>query len=221
MDGKAIVNRCRSLLIGRFASGDAPAAMPRRSVLPRRPTGDAQRRAAAGKFLFFPRGSRSDWCTHRFRSGVALQHLLVNINENTSVAFAAGGRTAAEPTELPHKNSAHRPVRCNTRGRKTSQTTSDIQAGTRGRGTCGGAFGRPHQTAHGCSPLSPAALVNRCRSLLIAHFASEGLREPLSSLLRHPEARPRPWAGGASKGGSRLGAFFHPSRLGLRPSTSG
>jgi hypothetical protein len=38
---------------------------------------------------------------------------------------------------------------------------------------------------------------------------------------RHPAARPRPWAGGASKGGHRLGACLHPSRLALRARTSG
>jgi hypothetical protein len=181
-----------------------------------------QRRASRGatirapdarKFLFFPRRWPSPWPTRRLvpRSCAALQHPLVNINENTSAAFSAGGRTAREPIELPRENGAHPPVRCNTRAERTSRTTGAIQAATRGGGTW--AARRPRRAARGYLRLPPSAIVNRCRSLLIARIrhaagpstgpppAAPRIFDPCKFLFSHAR-RPHAQALRAPTGGS-------------------
>jgi hypothetical protein len=141
----------------------------------RRPiSGPASRAGAvrvtdACKSVFFSRCRSSAWSVHRLalRFCAALRDALVNNNENTSAKLSASGRAATQPAELPHENGAHRPLQCNTSGRKTSQATGAIQAGTRGRGTRA-ARRQPRRAARGSVRLRPAAIVNRCRSLLIA-----------------------------------------------------
>jgi hypothetical protein len=121
----------------------------------RRPISGAASRAGAVrvtdacKSVFFSRCRSSAWSVHRLtlRFCAALRDALVNNNENTSAKLSASGRPAPQPTELPRENGAHRPVQCNTSGRRTSPATSAQQAGTRGRGTR--AARQPRRAARG------------------------------------------------------------------------
>jgi hypothetical protein len=120
-----------------------------------RPISGAASRVAAVRFptacksLFFPRWRSSHWPVRQLtlRFCAALRDALVNNNENTSAKFAASGRAATQPAELPRENGAHRLVQCNTSGRRTSPATSAQQAGTRGRGTR--AARQPRRAARG------------------------------------------------------------------------
>jgi hypothetical protein len=204
----------RPLLIGR---------LPGPWDLQRRATGHAASRGGAVcvpgacKSLFFP--------PRRLRFCAAPQHPLVNINENTSAAFSAGGRTGSQPTEYPHENGGRGRVRCNTSGGKTSRTTSEIQAGTRGHGTRGGPVRRPAavgpckflffharrpraqalRSPTGGSPLPAAALVNSCRSLLIARIpgAAEPVRSGDRPVPRHGLSFPPPPPSAREESGER------------------
>jgi hypothetical protein len=202
-----LARACRSVVPWRVrrrlphATGSAPRAIDwhaRRGML-----GVAR----ACKFLFFPRRRSSAWSTRPFAppSCVALQHSLVNINENTSAAFSTGGLTAPEPTELPRENGAHQPVRCNTSCRKTSQTTGGIQAGTRGRGTWGGPIRRHRHAARLSLRLPPAVIVDRRRSLLIARIpgAAEPVRSGDRPVRRHGHAPPPPPPSAREESGER------------------
>jgi hypothetical protein len=187
---------CGSLLIWSLR------ALPRRAIgAPVAGRAGVVRLLNPCKFLFFPRRVASGRSAHRLapRFCAAMQHLLVNINENTSAAFSTGGRPAPEPTEIPHETGDLRPVHCNTRGGKTSPTTSEIQAGTRGHGTRGGPARRAADAGpcrflffHARTPRSEAlrvptggrpppapAIVNPCSSLLIARIS--GPAEPVRS----------------------------------------
>jgi hypothetical protein len=165
---------CRPILIGRLPR---PKDLPIGGAATR---GAAVRVTDACKFLFFPRrpASTRSTCGLASRFCAALRDALVNNNENTSAKLSASGRAATQPAELPRENGAHRPVPCNTRGRRTSPTTSAQQAGTRGRGTRA-ARRQPRRAARGSVRLRPAAIVNRCRSLLIARHRerSETIQE--------------------------------------------
>jgi len=184
---------CRSLLISRS---------PCRTALRRRRIGRARRHAAACKFLFFSGGVLSGWSSHGAagRPDAATQHSLVNISENTSAGFVAGAEAGTELIEFTNENGAHARMRCNTSAQKTSRATSEVQAGTRGRGTRHRAVPRrrrPGQRRDGCGfwiasspfgllamtpmvhPRPAPAIVNRCRSLLIARIP--GAAEPVRS----------------------------------------
>jgi hypothetical protein len=161
----------------------------------------------ACKFLYFRRRRPLDWPVRQLtlRFCAALRDALVNNNENTSAKLSASGRAATQPAELPGENGVHRLVQCNTRGRRTSRATSAQQAGKRGRGTR--AARQPRRAARRSVRLRPAAIVNRCRSLLIARHRerSEEIQgyPPASGLLPRPTGHPAALASRGPLGASQ------------------
>jgi hypothetical protein len=158
------VGACRSLLI--------PLRRPVR--------GDA-----ACKFLFFPRRMP---LTRLLRPTAAAQHLLVNINENTSAGVARRDGSVPQPTESVGEKGAHRRLQCNTSMGKTSRTAIELETGTRARGT---------RHAAVPSTLTPrrarAAIVNPCRSLLIQRLPpAEPVRSGCRRGRRHGHRPVRP-----------------------------